>query len=475
MGSPATTPAALPRETIRRTREGLPLDDDEIAAFVAGIADGRIGDAQVGAWAMAVRCRGLDTAATAALTRAMRDSGERLDWSAEGLGGPVVDKHSTGGVGDGTSLVLGPLLAACGAFVPMVSGRGLGHTGGTLDKLEAIPGYQVLPERATLRRVVREVGVAIVGAGPGLAPADQRLYAVRDLTATVDSLPLITASILSKKLAAGLQALVLDVKLGNGAFLAAPEEAEALARSLVEVAGRAGLPADALLSAMDQPLAPVAGNALEVADAIARLRRGPGVPAADGTPDDPTAGGNLDRHDSLVLALGARLLWRAGLDDTPDAARRRLHAAWADGRAAERFARMVAALGGPADLLERPGQHLAAAPVQREVPPLPGQAAAAAVQAIDTRALGDVVVALGGGRLRPGDRVDPRVGLDRLAPIGPRPAGAPLARVHAATAEAAEAAVAAVQAAYRLGDAAVAPLPLLGRIVTAIPPSGHSR
>lgn len=450
------TPPPLPQETIRRKRDGASLSAPEIAAFVRGITEGHIGEAQMAAFAMAVCWRGMDPAETVALTLSMRDSGERLDWQAEALGGPVVDKHATGGVGDTVSLLLGPLLAACGCFVPMVSGRGLGHTGGTLDKLAAIPGYQCQPERATLRRVVREAGVAIVGAGPGLAPADQRLYAVRDVTSTVDSLPLIVASILSKKLAAGLQALVLDVKFGQGAFLPEVAEAETLARTLVAVARSAGLPTEALLTAMDQPLAPAAGNAIEMRLAIDLLTGRAGAAEWQASA----------RLREVTLALGAVVLCQAGCDADEAAARSRLEAAWGSGAAAERLARMVRGLGGPGDLVEQPGRHLARAPVERAVPPPPGADGRTEVQAIDTRALGLAVIGLGGGRRRSSDPIDPAVGLSRLAPVGPR-AGAdePLAWVHAASEADAAIAIGAVQAAYRLGDTPVpAAPPVLRRV-----------
>jgi thymidine phosphorylase len=452
------TPRYLPQETIRRKRDGDALSADEIAAFVDGIAQGQVGEAQMAAFAMAVRLRGMDTAETVALTLAMRDSGERLAWPAADFDppGPVVDKHSTGGVGDLVSLLLGPLLAACGCYVPMISGRALGHTGGTLDKLEAIPGYTVLPPRAQWQRVVHEAGIAIVGAGPGLAPADQRLYAVRDVTATVDSLPLITASILSKKLAAGLQALVLDVKFGNGAFLPGLPEARALARSLVDVATGAGLPTRALLTDMNQPLAPVAGNALEVLLAVEWLTGRPLSAAPDGQ------AGASARLDAVVMALGARLLVQTGQAADEAEAVARLQTARHSGAAAERFARMVHGLGGPADLLAHPGRHLANAPVCRPVPAPTAQADATQVQAIDTRALGLAVIALGGGRRSPGERIDPAVGLSRLAPLGLRTdLQAPLAWVHAADEAGAQAAIAAVQVAYDLGHRAPAPSPLL--------------
>ncbi|WP_280150566.1 thymidine phosphorylase [Piscinibacter sp. XHJ-5] len=437
----------LAQETIRRKRDGLRLADTEIRAFVEGIARGDVSDAQIAAFAMATCWRGMATPEAVALTLAMRDSGAVLDWREADLHGPVVDKHSTGGIGDTVSLVLAPLLAACGCHVPMVSGRGLGHTGGTLDKLEAIPGYAVDVPLDVFRRVVREAGVAIVGAGPALAPADRRLYAVRDLTATVESIPLITASILSKKLAAGLQALALDVKFGNGAFMRDLASARALARSLVETGCGAGLPTEALLTDMNEPLAPAAGNALEVHVAIRHLRG-----------DERSA-----RLDEVVRAFGITLLRQARLARDDDDARARLARALDSGAAAERFARMVSGLGGPTDLLERADQLLPAAPVVREV----AAAAGGVVAAIDTRALGLAVVELGGGRRRAEDRIDPAVGLAGLAPLGMRvEPGQPLALVHAATAAAANAAVATVQAAYAVSDTAASPGPLIaGRIV----------
>jgi len=435
----------LPQETLRRKRQGLALGREEIARFVRGIAEGSVGDAQIAAFTMAVCCRGMGTDEVVALTLAMRDSGSRLDWAAQGLPGPVIDKHSTGGIGDTVSLMLGPMLAACGGFVPMISGRGLGHTGGTLDKLESIPGYGVNPSLASLRRVVREAGVAIVGAGPDLAPADRRMYAVRDVTATVESVPLITASILSKKLAAGLQALVLDVKFGNGAFMPGLDEARELARSLVEVGCGAGLPTEALLTDMNEPLAPAAGNALEVRLTIDYL---------SGT-HRPV------RLDEVVRALGATLLRQCGLAGSEPEARARLAHALDSGAAAERFARMVTGLGGPADLMERPDRHLPRTPVVRPVMPA-AEAQGRWIAGIDTRALGLAVVALGGGRRLVGERIDPAVGLASLAPLGARlDKHTPLAVVHAADAAGADAAEAMVRAAYRVADTA----PPLGPLV----------
>jgi thymidine phosphorylase len=422
----------LPAETIRSKRDGHALSPAQIDDFVRGLVDGHWSDAQAAALAMAIVWRGMDRRETAALTEAMTRSGDVLDWPAAGFGDkPVLDKHSTGGVGDKVSLMLAPIVAACGGLVPMISGRGLGHSGGTLDKLEALPGYTVDPPRERLHRALREAGCAIVGAGADLAPADRRLYALRDVTATVESLPLIVASILSKKRAAGLQALVMDVKFGSGAFMPEHGRAAELAAALVDVAAAAGLPTRALLSDMDQVLGANAGNALEVAEALAFLK---------GEAADP-------RLCELTLELSGQLLAAGGLAGDEAEGRLRAAAALADGRAAERFARMVAALGGPADVLAA-GFAWPAAPLRWPVPaPADGH-----IAAWDVRALGLVVVALGGGRSRPGDRIDPRVGLANVQPLAATlGVGEPLAWVHAADESSARAAVAAVQSACTLG------------------------
>src|SRR3954447_8025315 len=284
----------LPNEVIRRKRDGAALTPDEIGFLVAGIADGGLSDAQVGALAMALFLRGLAAGERVALTTAMRDSGTVLEWD---LDRPVVDKHSTGGVRDKVSLILAPALAACGAAVPMISGRGLGHTGGTLDKLDSIAGYASTPSTEVIRRVVREAGCAIVGQTADLAPADRRLYAIRDATGTVESVPLIVASILSKKLAEGLDALVLDVKTGSGAFMPAREDADALARALVEVANGAGLDTRALITDMNEVLGTTAGNALEVREAVDHL----------------TGASREERLHEVTVALAATVLVQARL------------------------------------------------------------------------------------------------------------------------------------------------------------------
>ncbi|HEX6142096.1 MAG TPA: thymidine phosphorylase [Geminicoccaceae bacterium] len=417
----------LPQEILRKKRDGAALDDAEIAFFVDGLTRGTIADAQVGAFAMAVVVRGMTRRETVALTRAMTASGVRLEWA--GLDGPVVDKHSSGGVGDKVSLILAPVLAACGAFVPMLSGRGLGHTGGTLDKLDSIPGYRSQPDLDLFRRVVREAGCAIIGQTPDLAPADRRLYAIRDVTGTVESLPLLVSSILSKKLAAGLDALVMDVKVGSGAFLPGHAAARELAEALVEVAAGAGLPCRALMTDMSMCLGRTAGNALEVREAVDVLA---------GRAADP-------RLLEVTLALAGELLAMTGLAVDRAAGRVRAGEALASGTAAERFARMVRALGGPPDLLEHADRHLADAPLRQDVAP----EGAGHVEAIDARALGLAVIELGGGRVHPEDDVDPAVGLSEVAAegeaVGP---GRPLAVIHARSEEQASRAAARLQRAF---------------------------
>jgi len=432
----------LPAQTIANKRDGAALSPQQIQHFVRGLVDGSWSDSQAAALAMAIVLRGMNTDETVALTAAMTRSGDVLQWADASLPGPILDKHSTGGVGDKLSLMLAPIVAACGGVVPMISGRGLGHTGGTLDKLEALPGYRVDVDRATLLATLRAAGCAIVGASANLAPADKRLYAIRDVTATVESVPLITASILSKKLSAGLQGLVLDVKVGSGAFTAALTQAQTLAQSLVSVARVAGLPARALITDMNQVLGRTAGNALEVQEAIHFLT---------GAEQEP-------RQLKVTLMLAAELLHLGGLAPTALAARRMAQRALDSGEAAERFARMVAALGGPTDVLHRPG--LPVAPVQREVPALRDGWLAQ----MDVRAIGVAVVALGGGRTKPGDAVDPRVGLSQVRPLGAQlQTGQPLAVVHAADETSAAAAVQAVQQAVLIADSA----PLLADVLHA--------
>jgi thymidine phosphorylase len=434
----------LPQEIIRKKRDREPLGREEIAFLVDGLTSGAVSEGQVAAFAMAVFFTGMSPAETVALTLAMRDSGTVLDWSE--LDAPVVDKHSTGGVGDNVSLMLAPIVAACGAYVPMISGRGLGHTGGTLDKMDSIPGYASQPDNALFRKAVREAGCAIIGQTGDLAPADKRFYAIRDVTATVESIPLITASILSKKLAAGLGALVLDVKAGNGAFMERRRDAVALAESLVAVANGAGLPTTALLTDMNEPLALAAGNAVEVINAVRFL----------------TGDRRDERLEEVVLALAAEMLVASRIAQTRKDALDAARGALDDGRAAERFGRMVAALGGPADFVEKAAGYLPAAKIVKPVPaPETGY-----VTAVATRALGLAVVTLGGGRMRAADAIDHSVGLTDFQPVGAAmEKGDPLAFVHARDEASAHAAVAAVTAAYTLGPTRPRRLsPILRRI-----------
>lgn len=388
----------LPQEIIRKKRDGETLSSEEIAQFIEGVTADSVSEGQVAAFAMAVYLNGMSRDEAVALTVAMRDSGDVLDWSF--LGDAVVDKHSTGGVGDNVSLMLAPAVAACGAFVPMISGRGLGHTGGTLDKFDSIPGYNAVPENALFRKTVEDVGCAIIGQTGDLAPADKRIYSIRDVTATVECVPLITASILSKKLAAGLKGLVLDVKLGSGAFMQSIEHARELATSLVETAKGAGLSATALLTDMNHPLASAAGNAVEVKNAV-----------------DFLTGEHVDaRLMEVTVALGAQMLVSAGIVTNAEDGAHRMREAFESGKAAERFAGMVTALGGPADFVEKPEKYLEKAPlvIPVEAPPEIARECKGKL-AFDTRQIGLAVIELGGGRVRPQDNIDHAVGLTQIA------------------------------------------------------------
>ncbi|MFT4183745.1 MAG: thymidine phosphorylase [Rhizobium sp.] len=430
----------IPQEIIRLKRNGGTLSAAEIDSFVAALACGELAESQIGAFAMAVWFRGMTREEVVALTLAMARSGDMLSWS--GIGRPIADKHSTGGVGDNVSLMLAPIAAACGLAVPMISGRGLGHTGGTLDKLESIPGYGITPDAARFRKVVDEVGCAIIGQTASLAPADGKLYAVRDVTATVDSVPLITASILSKKLAAGLQTLVLDVKIGSGAFMTSADEAETLARSLVEVANGAGVKTSALITDMNQPLADAAGNVVELRNCLDFLKG-----AKVGT-----------RLETVVLAFAAEMLVQAGIAKTFSEAEVSARAALASGRAAELFGRMVHGLGGPADLLENPAKYLVAAPVRKPVV----ASTDGWLAACDARAIGIGVIDLGGGRRRPQDKIDHRVGFSDILPLGTKVSkGDHIAMVHAADEAGAERAAADLASIYRIADAAPALPPVI--------------
>jgi thymidine phosphorylase len=436
----------FPQEIIRSKRDGAVLSDAEITFMVDGLTSGAISESQIGAFAMAIFFNGMNMKERVALTRAMTHSGIVLDWSDAGFDGPVLDKHSTGGIGDKVSLILAPVMAACGAAVPMISGRGLGHSGGTLDKLDSIPGYNTTPDLETLRKTVKHAGCAIIGQTAELAPADGRLYAIRDVTATVESLSLITASILSKKLAAGLNGLVMDVKFGSGAFASAFDDALELSESIVTVANGAGLPCAALLTDMNQALGRSAGNALEVRESIDHLN-----------------GSARDRRlHEVTMALAAEILTIGGLSNSVEEGRAKAEAALNSGQAAEHFARMAVGLGGPADLMEQPGKHLLAAPVtQAAVPTQPG-----IVTAVDARALGLAIMDLGGGRRRAEDHIDYSVGLGEIATIGETVGpDHPLAIVHAATDDDAARASAVLGAAFAIGDQAPTPAPIVRRRV----------
>jgi thymidine phosphorylase len=431
-------------EIIRKKRDGATLDPAEIAAMAEGITTKSASEGQIAAFAMAVFFNGMTRTEAAAFTQSLRDSGDVLNWSD--LPGPVTDKHSTGGVGDNVSLMLAPIVAACGAYVPMISGRGLGHTGGTLDKMDAIPGYVSQPDTDRFRKTVRETGCAIIGQTAALAPADKRLYGIRDVTATVESVPLITASILSKKLAAGLQSLVLDVKVGNGAFMDSPDKAKELAESLTQVAQAAGLPCHALITDMNQPLASAAGNAVEVANAV-----------------DFLTGKSRDaRLEKVTLGLAAEMLTLAGLAKDASDGHDKAQAVLENGKAAEQFGRMVQSLGGPSDFVEKSDAYLKPAAIKRPVI----APRSAHVARISTRDVGLAVVELGGGRRRASDPVDPSVGFTNLAPIGTKvTSGDLLAMVHAADDASAERAERAIEAAFELADdVADVPDPIVARI-----------
>ncbi|MEH0164443.1 thymidine phosphorylase [Roseateles microcysteis] len=434
----------LAQEIIRAKRDGHALNEAQIQNFVRGLVDGSWSEGQVAALGMAVFLRGMGRDEAVVLTRAMMNSGRVMRWPD--MPGPVLDKHSSGGVGDKVSLMLAPMVAACGGYVPMIAGRGLGHTGGTVDKLEAIPGYRVTPAPEDFDRIVRTLGCAIIGQTGDLAPADKRFYATRDVTATVESVPLITASILSKKLAAGLEGLAMDIKCGNGAFCDTREMAQELAESIVAVGSGAGLKVRALITDMNEVLGFDAGNAIEIRETIAYLR---------GEAREP-------RLHEVTLALCAEMLVLGGLATDTAAARIKLQAALDSGAAAEKFAKMVAALGGPVDLMDKPDNYLAKASVILPVP----ASRAGFLQSVSTRDIGLAVVELGGGRRQASDSIDMSVGFSNFRHLGDQlAAGEPIAMVHAADQAAAERAVAVVQKACLLSDEAVAATPIVMGVV----------
>lgn len=437
----------LPQEIIRKKRDGHALSEAEIRFFINGVRDNTVSEGQIAALAMTIYFHDMSLDERVALTMAMRDSGSVLDWKSLNLNGPIVDKHSTGGVGDVTSLMLGPMVAACGGYVPMISGRGLGHTGGTLDKLEAIPGFDIFPDDARFRQMIGDVGVAIIGQTNSLAPADKRFYATRDITATVDSIPLITASILAKKLAEGLDALVMDVKVGSGAFMPTFALSEQLAQSIVGVANGAGCKTTALLTDMNQVLASTAGNALEVREAVQFL----------------TGEYRNPRLLEVTMALSAEMLISGGLAADNASARQQLQTVLDNGRAAEVFARMVAAQKGPNDFIEKMDDYLPAPMLSKAVyADKPG-----IVSAMDTRALGMAVVSMGGGRRQASDKIDYSVGLSEMVQLGEQADNnRPLAVIHAASESAWQEAAEAVKRAVTLSERAPAETSVIYRRIT---------
>jgi len=424
----------LPQEIIRRKRDGETLTTAEIEFFIRGVTNETITDGQVGAFAMAVFFRDMSMPERIALTRAMLESGECIDWQAFGLGNkPVVDKHSTGGVGDKVSLILAAVVAAAGAYVPMISGRGLGHTGGTLDKLESIPGYETAPSQERFAAVVREAGCAIIGQTADLAPADKRFYAIRDITATVESIPLITASILSKKLAEGLDALVMDVKCGSGAFMQTIDTARQLASSIVNVASGAGTPTTALITDMNQVLGHSVGNSVEVRESVEFLK---------GSRQD-------SRLRELVLALAADMLVLTKLEKTVEEGLEHAKRVLTNGQAAEVFSCMVAQLGGPTDFVEHVEQYLPSAAILQPLSANRG----GTVTSIDTRAVGIAVLGLGGGRRRNDDAIDHAVGItDVCQPGDTVEPGQALATIHATSVDSAQQAAALLHKAITISD-----------------------
>jgi pyrimidine-nucleoside phosphorylase/thymidine phosphorylase len=435
-GSALGGPVVDARAAIRKKRDGGKHSADEILALTAGFTRGRIPDYQIAAWLMAVYFRGLDADETLALTQAMLYSGEQI--SLPGLAGPTVDKHSTGGVGDKISLALAPIVAACGAYVPMISGRGLGHTGGTLDKLESIPGMRVQLGTEEFRKLVRAHGLAFGSQTSDIAPADRLLYSLRDVTATVECVPLIVSSILSKKFASGTKRVVFDVKTGRGAFMRDQARARELARQLLEVTRALGFEGTALLTSMEQPLGRSVGNALEVAEAIEVLH----------------GGGPEDVRD-LTFQLAGEMLALAGLSASPQEGEKTARMTMIGGKAFAKFEQIVEAQGGNPRYILDPSQLPKSPRVHAIESPRDGY-----VTALDAFEIGEIVVHLGGGRLRKEDKLDPAVGVVLLKKVGDRVAtGEPLAAIHAR--DAAQEAIQALRAAYRIGDQPPARTPLV--------------
>jgi pyrimidine-nucleoside phosphorylase len=436
-----------PQDIIRQKRDGGELSREEVASFVRGVVEGSWADYQASALLMAVYLNGMTTVEMEALTQAMLGSGEVLDFSDVEL--PKADKHSTGGVGDKTSLVIAPLVAACGVAVPMISGRGLGHTGGTLDKLEAIPGYNVHLDLAEFRRVLGRVGYAMMGQTAEIAPADKRLYALRDATETVESIPLIVASIMSKKLAAGLGALVLDVKTGSGAFMRDEGRARALAKALVRTGHSCGVHTEALLTDMSQPLGLAVGNANEVQECVLIMRGEAGDEARD--------------VRELSLELAARMVALSG-GGTLEESRAKVTRALETGAALERFRRNVEEQGGDPRVCDDPGRlsDLTVREVRVE------SEHAGYVVSVDAAEVGRALASIGGGRQRVEDEIDPAVGYMARARVGQQvSAGEPLGLLFCRPGARSEAAAARIRAAYEVGEAAPNHVPELIKEVIA--------
>lgn len=406
----SVTNKIIPQEIIRLKRNGQVLNEQAINGFVSGLVDGNFSDSQVGAMAMAIFQQGMTIEERVNFTKAMMHSGDVLSW--EGFDGPIVDKHSTGGVGDKVSFMLAAIVAACGGYVPMISGRGLGHTGGTADKLESIAGFNIQPSINEFKSIVKDVGVAIIAQTDNLAPADKRLYSIRDVTATVESIPLITASILSKKLAAGLDVLVMDVKVGNGAMMNNLADAKALAESITSVANGAGVKTQAIITDMNQVLGTSAGNAIEMYETAKYLT---------GKQREP-------RLHKIVKALASAMLINTNLASDEKDADNKIEKVLSTGLAAEIFERMVSALGGPKNFVENPWDSMQKANIITEV----RASQHGYLAQMDTRAIGMSVVGLGGGRTAPTQKVDHSVGFDRILPLGVQVnRGEVIARVHA--------------------------------------------
>jgi pyrimidine-nucleoside phosphorylase len=422
-----------PQDVIRKKRDGLSLSREEIDFFIDGVTSGRIADYQVSALLMAIYLNGMNHAEQQALTEAMLNSGNILDFSD--IPKPKADKHSTGGVGDKTSIIIAPLVAACGVCVPMISGRGLGHTGGTLDKLESIPGYRVALSATEFKQVLDQVGYAMAGQTAELAPADKKMYALRDATATVEAIPLIVASIISKKGAAGLDAMIIDVKVGNGAFMREEARARDLAHALVSTGNSCGIKTRALLTDMNQPLGGAVGNSLEIEECI-NLLRGEANEAA---------GPVLE----LSLELSAHMLLLANVEQTIESARARLEDVLQSGKALECLRQNIAAQGGEPRVCDAPGEFL---PLVRETVKVESPRSGF-ITKVDTTEIGHAIAAIGGGRVRIEDTVDPTVGFTSELKLGDQVgAGEAIGIVYCADAAAAAEAARRIQAAYHIGD-----------------------